>query len=65
MAGCAPQWRNWEGGPQGGVASLVGTRERGELDLITRDPGQQARSSTGGRRWLIASNTGWTSVCDG
>ncbi len=29
--------------PQGGVASGVGARERGELDLIARDPGQRAR----------------------
>ena len=27
----------------GGVASVVGARERGELDLIARDPGQHAR----------------------
>ena len=33
----------WEGRPHGGVASIVDARERGELDLITREPGQRAR----------------------
>jgi hypothetical protein len=30
--------RLWEGRPQGGVGSIVGSRERRELELIARDP---------------------------
>ncbi len=35
--------RLWEGRPRGSVASVVGARERGELDLIAPDPGHNAR----------------------
>ena len=35
--------RLWEARPQGSVASVVGARERNELDLMARDPGQRAR----------------------
>ena len=56
--------RPWEERPQGGVASIAGARECGELDLIARDPGQRAVYPPSSRTALatIASNTGWTSV---
>src|SRR5438445_40381 len=31
--------RLWEDRPRGSIASVIGARERGQHDLITRDPG--------------------------
>ena len=53
--------------PSDGVAGVVGARERGELDLIARRSGSARPESAPSKRTAlatIASNTGWTSVCE-
>ncbi len=56
----------WEARPPRGLGRLVGARERGELDLIARHRVSAPEYARSKRTALatIASNTGWTSVCE-